>query len=29
VLEGPDPALLVAAYGEVAKEQSTGGVVDL
>jgi 3-dehydroquinate synthase len=29
VLEGPDPALLVAAYGEVAKENSGGGVVDL
>jgi len=30
VLEGPDPALLVAAYSEVAQEQqSAGGVVDL
>ncbi|GAA2065568.1 3-dehydroquinate synthase [Catenulispora yoronensis] len=32
VLEGPDPALLIAAYGEVAKESTgpgAGGVVDL
>jgi 3-dehydroquinate synthase len=29
VLEGPDPALLVAAYSEVAAERGAGGVVDL
>ena len=29
VLESPDPGLLVAAYSEVAEEQSAGGVVDL
>ncbi|NUP48964.1 MAG: 3-dehydroquinate synthase [Catenulispora sp.] len=30
VLEGPDPALLVAAYGEIAKHAgAAGGVVDL
>jgi 3-dehydroquinate synthase len=29
VLEGPDPALLVAAFSEVAQEHSAGGVTDL
>ena len=29
VLEGPDPALLVAAYSEVAEEPSGKGAIDL